>query len=184
MHFRECDVEGAWVVVPTPHTDERGQFMRAWCNEEFAKRSIEFCPVQANMAFSTQKGTLRGLHSQVAPSPEAKLIRCTRGSVFDLVADLRPASPTYLRWSGTTLSSSNGEMLYIPEGCAHGCLSLEDHTEIYYLTSAFYTPDCVRGVRFDDPALNIRWPISVSAVSEQDRSWPLIDAPSAGNAKA
>jgi dTDP-4-dehydrorhamnose 3,5-epimerase len=176
MKFQECDVEGAWVVAPSPHTDDRGRFMRAWCSEEFADHKVEFLPVQANMAKSNQKGTLRGLHAQVAPAAEAKLVRCTRGSVFDVVADLRPESPTYLRWYGTTLSSAEGQMLYLPAGCAHGCLSLEDDSEIYYLTSAFYTPDCVRGARFDDPTLNIQWPMTVSIVSEQDRSWPLIDA--------
>jgi dTDP-4-dehydrorhamnose 3,5-epimerase len=176
MKFQECDVDGAWVVDPSPHTDDRGRFMRAWCSDEFAAHRVEFLPVQGNMAKSNKKGTLRGLHAQVAPAAEAKLVRCTRGSVFDVVADLRPESPTYLRWYGITLSSADGQMLYLPSGCAHGCLSLEDDSEIYYLTSAFYTPDCVRGARFDDPTLNIQWPMTVSIVSEQDRSWPLIDA--------
>lgn len=174
MRFKKCDVNGAWVVEPTPQTDDRGRFMRSWCSQEFEDHSVDFRPVQGNMAFSVRKGTLRGLHYQAAPALEAKLVRCTRGSVFDLVVDLRPTSETYLRWFGTTLTAENGQMLYIPEGCAHGCLSLEDSSEIYYLTSAFYAPNCVRGARFDDPAFSIRWPAAVSFVSEQDRSWPLI----------
>lgn len=175
MQFQECDVSDAWLIEPTPHLDERGRFMRAWCSQEIADHFIDFHPVQGNMAYSIKQGTLRGLHYQIAPSPEAKLVRCTRGSVFDLVADLRPDSPTYLKWFGTELSAENGRMLFIPEGCAHGCLSLEDNTEIFYLTSAFYAPDYARGARFDDPALNIHWPVNVAVVSEQDRNWPFIE---------
>ena len=149
--------------------------MRAWCQHEFEQHAIKFQPVQANMAFSIEKGTLRGLHYQISPSPEAKLVRCTRGSVFDVVADLRPDSSTYLKWFGAELSAENGDMLFVPEGCAHGCLSLEDDTEILYLTSAFYAPECARGVRFDDPGLAIQWPVDVAIISEQDRNWPLVN---------
>jgi dTDP-4-dehydrorhamnose 3,5-epimerase len=175
MQFEPCNVNGAWAISPTPHSDERGRFMRSWCSREFADHGIDFKPLQANMGLSAVKGTLRGLHYQVAPALEAKLVRCTRGSVFDVVVDLRPASPSYLEWFGTTLSADNGKMLYIPEQCAHGCLSLEDDSEIYYLTSAVYAPDCARGARFDDPSLGIRWPIPISVTSEQDRSWALIE---------
>ena len=175
MLFQDCDVKDAWQIEPTPHADERGRFMRAWCTREFADHGITFHPLQANMAYSIKKGTLRGLHYQVAPALEAKLVRCTRGSVFDVVADLRPNSPTYLKWYGTELSADNARMLLIPEGCVHGCLSLENDSEILYLTSAFYAPDSARGVRFDDPALAIQWPIPATVVSEQDRNWPLID---------
>lgn len=149
--------------------------MRAWCSKEFKEHGIEFNPVQANVASSTRKGTIRGLHYQAEPALEAKLVRCTRGSIFDLVLDMRPESATYMRWYGATLSESNGRMLYVPEGCAHGCLSLEDDSAILYLTSAFYAPASVRGVRYDDPAVAIDWPAAVSHVSQQDRSWPLID---------
>lgn len=179
MQFQECQVNDAWIIDPAPHNDERGRFMRAWCNHEFAEHSINFQPLQGNMAFSIKRGTLRGLHYQVVPSPEAKLVRCTRGTVFDLVVDLRPESSTYLRWHGTELSADNGRMLFVPEGCAHGCLSLEDNSEIYYLTSAYYAPDCARGARFDDPALGIQWPVEITTVSEQDQSWPLIENSSA-----
>ena len=175
MKFKKCDVDGAWVIDPVPHMDDRGRFMRSWCVDEFEDRGIDFQPIQGNMVFSRHKGTVRGLHYQVAPALEAKLVRCTRGSVFDLVADVRPDSPTYLRWFGVTLTADNGKMLYVPEGCAHGCLSLEDESEIYYLASASYAPDCARGRPFDDPAFAINWPMTVTVVSDQDRSWPLIE---------
>jgi dTDP-4-dehydrorhamnose 3,5-epimerase len=174
MHFSKCEVADAWVIDPAPHVDARGRFMRSWCEREFADHAINFRPVQGNMAHSIKRGTIRGMHYQVAPALEAKLVRCTRGSVFDVVADLRPDSPTYLKWYGTELNVDNGRMLFVPEGCAHGCVSLEDASEIMYLTSAFYAPDCAHGVRFDDPALNIEWPIAVAVISEQDRNWPLI----------
>jgi len=174
MRFEKCNVDGAWVVDPEPHLDDRGRFMRAWCQHEFSQRSINFTPVQGNMAFSKYKGTIRGLHYQVAPELEAKLVRCTRGSVFDLVVDLRLDSRTYRQWHGTTLSAENGRMLFVPEGCAHGCLSFEDDTEIFYLASAHYSPEHARGARFDDPALAIDWPDTVITVSNQDRSWPLL----------
>jgi len=175
MKFSKCPVAGAWLIDPTPHTDDRGRFMRAWCRQEFAEAGVEFTPVQANMGLSKHKGTMRGLHYQVAPALEAKLVRCTRGAIFDVAVDMRPESPTYRRWYGETLSADNGRMLLVPEGCAHGALSLEDDTEIYYLTSATYAPKCVRGLRFDDPAIGIRWPIDVGVVSAQDRQWPLIE---------
>ena len=174
MQFEKCDVAGAWAIEPEPHIDDRGRFMRSWCTDEFSNHGIEFHPVQANMGFSRKKGTMRGLHYQAAPALEAKLVRCTRGSMFDVVADLREKSETYLRWYGTNLSPENGKMLYIPEGCAHGCLSLEDETEFYYLASARFAPDCARGRRFDDPLLAIDWPQEVVVASEQDRTWPLL----------
>ena len=176
MKFTECDVKGAWVIDPTPHEDARGRFMRAWCRSEFAERSIDFVPLQANMGFSARKGTIRGLHYQVSPALEAKLVRCTRGAIFDVVVDLRPASPTYRSWYGVMLSAENGRMLYVPEGCGHGCQSLEDETEIYYLASAMYSPKEARGRRYDDPALKIRWPLPVTSISDQDRSWPMLDS--------
>jgi dTDP-4-dehydrorhamnose 3,5-epimerase len=172
MRFEECDVLGARVIEPTPHQDHRGRFLRAWCQREFADHTIDFTPVQANMGFSTLKGTIRGLHYQLAPALEAKLVRCTRGEVFDVVVDLRPTSPTYRSWYGTFLSAENARMLYVPEGCAHGCQAMKDDTEIYYIASAFYSPSDARGVRYDDPELDIQWPLPVSAISEQDRSWP------------
>jgi dTDP-4-dehydrorhamnose 3,5-epimerase len=172
MHFSRCAVAGAVVVDPEPHLDERGRFMRAWCEKEFANAGVQFAPLQANMGRSERQGTLRGLHYQVAPALEAKLVRCTAGSIFDVVVDARRESPTYLRWHGEVLSAKNGRMLFVPEGCAHGCVSLDDDTEIYYLTSAIYAPEHVRGIRYDDPTIGIRWPVPITAVSPQDRSWP------------
>ena len=175
MFFSECAVAGARVVHPEPRLDERGRFMRAWCRDEFAAAGIEFAPLQANMGLSRRQGTMRGLHYQAVPALEAKLVRCTAGSIFDVVVDVRTGSPTYLRWHGEMLSADNGRMLYVPEGCAHGCVSLEDDTEIYYLTSAIYAPESVRGIRFDDPAIGIGWPIEITEVSPQDKKWPPIE---------
>jgi dTDP-4-dehydrorhamnose 3,5-epimerase len=177
MLFEACRVHGARLIVPSPHVDDRGRFMRAWCATEFREQGIDFKPEQANMAFSARAGTLRGLHYQVPPAVEAKVVRCTRGAIFDVVVDLRPESPTYLHWDGAELSAKNGRMLYVPERCAHGCLSMEDETEIYYLTSVAYAPECARGVRYDDPAVAVKWPRPVEIVSKQDREWPSIERP-------
>ena len=174
MRFRETPVAGTRVIEPSPHEDERGRFFRAWCSREFTENGIEFLPVQANMGLSLHKGTIRGMHVQVPPAPEAKLIRCTRGSMFDVVLDLRPNSASYGKWCGEELSAENGRMLYVPELCAHGYQTLEDDTEMYYLTSQFYTPAAATGVRFDDPAFGIEWPLPATVVSEQDRNWPLV----------
>ena len=174
MHFRQSTIEGAWIIDPTPHEDQRGRFMRAWCADEFARQGIDFTPLQANMGFSRRKGTIRGMHYQVAPALEAKLVRCTRGSLFDVVVDLRPDSPTYLRWQAELLTPENGRMLYVPRGCAHGCQATLDDTEFHYMASAVFAPGQATGVRYDDPALAIEWPLPVSLVSDQDRNWPLI----------
>ena len=149
--------------------------MRAWCKHEFANHGIDFTPMQANMGLSLQRGTIRGLHYQLAPALEAKLVRCTRGSIYDVVVDLRTGSPTRGLWYGLELSADNGRMFYVPEGCAHGCQSMRDNSEIHYMTSAFYAPKQARGIRYDDPAIGIRWPLPVSVISAQDRNWPLID---------
>jgi len=132
--------------------------------------------LQANRAFNVRKGTLRGMHFQTEPALEAKLIRCTRGMVFDVVLDLRPESPSYLCWYGAELSADNGRMLYIPERCGHGYQTLEDCTDMYYLTSQYYAPDAAGGVRYDDPAFGIEWPLEPTAISELDRNWPLLSA--------
>jgi dTDP-4-dehydrorhamnose 3,5-epimerase len=126
------------------------------------------------MGLSVRKGTVRGMHFQVEPSLEAKLVRCTRGAIFDVVLDLRPESPTYGKWYGEELTAENGRMLYVPAHCAHGYQALEEHAEIYYMASAFYAPSSVRGARFDDPAFGIQWPLAVTMVSDQDRNWPLV----------
>jgi len=175
MRFTETGLVGAWVIDPNPHADDRGRFLRAWCAREFAEHGLDFLPVQANMGLSVQKGTVRGMHFQEAPALEAKLVRCTRGAIFDVALDLRPESPSYGKWYGAELSAENGRMLYVPEHCAHGYQTLGDNSEMYYMTSAFYTPSAVRGVRFDDPAFGIQWPLVAAVVSEQDRNWPLVE---------
>jgi dTDP-4-dehydrorhamnose 3,5-epimerase len=173
MRFTQTEIAGAWVINPTPHEDDRGRFFRAWCAREFVEHGINFAPVQANMGFSIRKGTVRGMHFQVAPALEAKLVRCTRGAMFDVVLDVRPDSETYGKWYGVELTADNARMLYLPEDCAHGYQTLEDRTEMHYMASHFYTPNAARGVRFDDPAFQIQWPFAVSVISEQDRNWPL-----------
>jgi dTDP-4-dehydrorhamnose 3,5-epimerase len=175
MRFSDTPIAGAKVIDPSPHQDARGRFMRAWCAKEFADNGLQFVPVQANMGLSVQKGTVRGMHFQNAGAPEAKLVRCTRGAIFDVVLDLRTDSKTYGQWYGTELSAANGRMLFVPELCAHGYQTLEEDTEMHYMTSAFYTPAAVRGARFDDPAFAIQWPLDASVVSDQDRNWPLMN---------
>lgn len=175
LRFTSTEVEGSLLVDPILRRDSRGNFSRTWCMREFAEQGVDFVPVQGNMGFSLRKGTLRGMHFQVEPSLEAKLIRCTRGRVFDVVVDLRPESSSYCKWYGAELTADNGRMLYIPERCAHGYQTLEDDTDLYYLTSQYYTPNAATGVRFDDPAFDIKWPLEVTAISEQDRNWPLMN---------
>jgi dTDP-4-dehydrorhamnose 3,5-epimerase len=175
MRFTQASIPGVWTIDPDFHEDERGRFFRAWCAREFTEHAIPFTPVQANMGFSARKGTLRGMHFQVAPAREAKLVRCTRGAMFDVALDLRPDSPTYGQWFGAELSSDNGRSLYLPENCAHGYQTLEDSTEMHYMSSGFYTPNAATGVRFDDPAFGIEWPETITVLSEQDRNWPLVE---------
>lgn len=174
MRFSKTDIVGAWVVDPNPIEDDRGRFMRAWCAREFTEHGLSFLPLQANMGFSIHRGTVRGMHFQEAPALEAKLVRCTRGAIFDVALDLRKESPSYGKWYGVELSAENGRMLYVPENCAHGYQTLEENSEMYYLTSAFYSPNSARGVRFDDPAFGIQWPLVATVVSEQDHKWPLV----------
>jgi dTDP-4-dehydrorhamnose 3,5-epimerase len=175
MRFMETGILDARVMDPSPHQDERGRFLRAWCAREFAEHGLDFVPVQANLGFSKTAGIVRGMHFQVAPATEAKLVRCTRGAIFDVVVDLRPQSPSYGEWYGVEITAENGRMLYVPANCAHGYQTLEDCTDIYYMTSAFYAPSAVRGVRFDDPAFGIQWPLVPTLVSDQDRNWPLVE---------
>ncbi len=175
MHFSETEIIGVWIIDPDPREDERGRFMRAWCSREFAEHGLDFKPLQANMGLSIHRGTLRGMHFQEAPALEAKLVRCTRGAMFDVALDLRPESSSYGKWYGVELSAENGRMLYVPELCAHGYQTLEADTEMHYMTSAFYAPNSARGVRFDDPAFGIKWPLPITSASEQDLTWPLMN---------
>jgi dTDP-4-dehydrorhamnose 3,5-epimerase len=175
MRFTETPIAGAWTIEPTPHADDRGHFFRAWCAEEFASHGIDFVPVQANMALSHRAGTLRGLHYQVPPHPEAKLIRCIRGAIFDVLVDLRPGSTTFGQWFGAKLTAGTAGMVYVPPMCAHGYQALEDESEITYMASAPFAPTAVRGLRFDDPKVGIRWPMTPTVISDQDRRWPFLN---------
>lgn len=174
MQFRETKLHGAYVVEMQPFTDERGQFARAWCSDEFARRGLVAEFVQANVSVNPRVGTLRGLHWQEPPHAEVKLIRCVRGAIWDVIVDMRPRSPTWGEWFGIELSTDSFKMLYVPEGFAHGFQVLEDETEVNYLVSAPYTPHAARGIRYDDPAIGVRWPLPVTSISKADASWPLL----------
>jgi len=173
LRFTPTPVAGAFLIDPVLRQDDRGHFSRAWCLREFAQQGIEFMPVQANIGFSIRTGTLRGLHFQVKPALEAKLVRCTRGALFDVIADLRPHSPSYCQWYGVELQADRYQMLFVPEGCAHGYQTLADNTDLFYMTSQYFTPSAARGIRFDDPVFGIKWPLIPTIISEQDRNWPL-----------
>jgi dTDP-4-dehydrorhamnose 3,5-epimerase len=172
MKFIPAGVAGAFIVEPEPHVDDRGAFSRIYCAREFAEHGLEPAVVQASTATTRRRGTVRGMHYQVAPALETKYVRCTRGAIFDQIVDLRPDSPTYLQSAGVELSADNGRGLFVPAMCAHGYQSLTDDNEVSYLMSQFYAPDLQRGVRFDDPAFGLRWPLPVTVVSAKDRSWP------------
>lgn len=172
MRFIETSIPGAFELQIEPHTDERGFFARTWCRDEFEKHGLNPKLVQCSLSFSACKRTLRGMHYQERPHAEAKLVRCTRGSIFDVVVDLRRDSKTFKRWAGATLTADNHAMLYVPEGCAHGFLTLEDSTEVAYQMSEFYNSESARGVRYDDAAFQIAWPHKVEVISERDRTYP------------
>jgi dTDP-4-dehydrorhamnose 3,5-epimerase len=173
MKFSETGLDGAFVIEIEPRLDERGFFSRAWCRREFEAAGIRINFVQANIAFSKNKGTLRGMHFQRAPHAECKLWRCVRGAIFDVMIDLRLNSPTFKKWFGIELTSDNHKMTLIPEGFAHGYLTTADNTEVFYLVSAFYTPEAEGGVRWDDPAFGVRWPMTGNLIiSEKDKNWP------------
>jgi len=172
MVFQETEIVGVFTVSLDLLRDERGFFARTWCEREFSDHGLNPKLVQCSISFNKRKGTLRGVHFQAEPHCEAKLVRCTRGSIFDVALDLRPQSPTYLRWMGVDLTEENHRALYIPEGCAHGFLSLEDDAEVFYQMSESYHPESARGVRWNDPVFGIRWPGSVEVISERDRTYP------------
>jgi dTDP-4-dehydrorhamnose 3,5-epimerase len=172
MEFTETPLKGAYLVRVKRIEDDRGYFGRGWCRDEFASHGLNGDMVQLNVGFSHKKGTLRGLHYQQAPHGEAKFVRCTRGAIFDVIVDLRVDSPTRGRWFGVELNASDGTMLYAPEGFAHGYQTLADDTDMYYLTSAPYAAKSATGVRYDDPAFGIEWPVPVTVISEPDRRWP------------
>jgi dTDP-4-dehydrorhamnose 3,5-epimerase len=172
MRFTETKVNGAFLIDLERRDDHRGFFARSWCASEYQNRGLNPLVAQINICFTAKKAGLRGLHYQLSPHDEAKTVRCTQGAIFDVVVDLRPVSPTYKKWDGYELTPAKHNLLYVPEGCAHGCLSLTEATEIEYLASTFYAPESARGIRFDDPAFGISWPLPIESISEADRSWP------------
>jgi dTDP-4-dehydrorhamnose 3,5-epimerase len=181
MTFRELELPGAFLIELDRIEDERGFFARTFCRDEFAEHGLATEIVQANTAFNRRKGTLRGMHFQAAPHEEAKLVRCTRGAVYDVIVDLRRDSPTFTRWVSVELTVENDTMLYVPEGFAHGYQTLEDETETSYLMSQRYEPSAGRGVRWDDPAFGIEWPDEGDrTLNERDRTWPDFSPDAAG----
>jgi len=175
MIFTETKLPGAFIIDLQPIADSRGFFARSWSAEEFAERGLNTRILQANVSFNKTKGTLRGMHRQAQPFAEVKLVRCTRGAIYDVAIDLRPDSPTYMQWTSVELSADNRRMFYIPEDFAHGFQTLEDDTEINYQVSQVYTPTAERGIRFDDSAFDIAWPLPVTVMSDKDRAWPDFD---------
>ena len=172
MQLVATPIDGAYVIELDRLADDRGFFARLWCNAKFTSHGLKADIVQSNVGVSRKAGTLRGLHFQRDPHAEVKVVRCPRGAVYDVIVDLRPDSSSYLRWFGVELSADNGQAIYVPEGCAQGYLTLSDHTEIYYHTSASYHPESASGVRYDDPTFGIEWPRAIGVVSAQDRNWP------------
>ena len=172
MIFEETRLRGAFIIDIEKHQDDRGFFARSWCRNEFEAHGIDAAVVQTNISYNERLGTLRGMHYQVAPAAEGKLVRCVRGSIYDVIVDLRPDSPTYLEWIGVELSARSYRMLYIPERFAHGFITLEDDTEVHYQMTAFYAPGCARGARYNDPAFGIHWPVEVRVLAEKDATWP------------
>jgi dTDP-4-dehydrorhamnose 3,5-epimerase len=174
MIFRETELPGVWVIDPEPSADERGFFARTWCAREFEARGLTAELAQCSLSWNRARGTVRGLHFQAAPHEEAKLVRCTRGTIHDVALDLRPGSPTRHRWTAVELSADNRRMLFVPEGVAHGFQTLVDDTEVFYQISRFHQPDAQRGVRWHDPALGITWPVRDAIVSARDAALPLL----------
>ena len=175
MIFKETTLPGAYVIEPEKIGDDRGYFARVWCKKELQQHGLKADLAQSNVGFSHRKGTLRGLHFQKAPHAEVKIVRCTRGAIFDVIVDLRPDSRTYKLWFGVELNDENSRMIYVPEGFAQGYMTLTDNTEMNYHTSDFYSAADASGIRYDDTAIGIRWPLIPTVISQQDRNWPLIE---------
>ena len=177
MIFKETDLNGVFIVDPEPIGDERGFFACIWMDTEFEQHALYATLRQSNIAFNARRGTIRGMHFQKEPHEEIKLTRCTRGAIYDVVIDLRPGSPTRYRWVASELTSENRRMLYVPKGVAHGYQTLTDDAEVFYQVSEYYHPESAGGVRWNDPAFNIRWPLPVSVINERDASYPLLNLP-------
>lgn len=172
MIFTETVLKGAWIIDPQRIDDERGFFARSFCREEFAAHGLKTAVAQCNISFNKNRGTVRGMHFQLPPKAEAKLVRCTRGAIYDVIIDLRTDSATFCQWTAVELTGDNHRSLYIPEGFAHGFQTLEDDSEVFYQMYEYYAPECATGVRWDDPAFGIAWPLSSPVISARDRSYP------------
>jgi dTDP-4-dehydrorhamnose 3,5-epimerase len=172
MIFTETELSGAFLIEPERRQDDRGFFARTWCQQEFEAHGLGTQWVQCNLSFNKQKGVLRGMHYQIAPYAETKLIRCTMGAIYDVIIDLRPESPTFRQWLAVELTADDRRMLFIPAGFAHGFQTLADETEVFYQMSQFYAPEYARGVRWDDPAFKVSWPAEQRIISERDRGFP------------
>ncbi len=172
MVFSETKLKGAFIIEPERLEDERGFFARTWCTREFEVYGLNQKLVQCNISFNKKKATMRGMHYQVEPYKEAKLVRCTGGAIYDVIVDLRPDSHTFKQWISVELTDENRKMIYVPEVFAHGFLTLEDNTEVVYQMSEFYSSECARGFRWDDPAFNLEWPVDVKVIAEKDSHYP------------
>ena len=176
MRFVPTGLEGAWLIESEAATDERGVFARTFCEREFAAHGIVFRVVQCSTSYNKRRGTLRGMHYQAGEAAEDKLVRCTAGAIHDVIVDLRPGSATRLKWYASELSAENRRQLFAPKGFAHGFMTLSDGAEVYYQMAQFYEPAAARGVRWNDPALAIRWPAIEPILSERDRGYPALAA--------
>lgn len=173
MIFSETKLQGAFVIDIAPVEDSRGFFARTWCQEEMARMGLQSSLMQCNVSFNHKRGTLRGLHYQAAPYEECKIVRCTQGAIYDVIVDLRPDSPTFMQWIGHELTAANRRMLYVPEGCAHGFQTLVDETEVFYQMSQVHHPESARGVRWNDSAFAVQWPIAQPIMNQRDATYPL-----------
>ena len=180
MLFTQTKLKGAFIIDLEPRQDRRGFFARTFCAKEFEAHGLKPAVAQCNLSFNHKKGTLRGMHYQIPPAAETKLIRCTQGAIYDVIVDMRPESPTYLQHIGVELTAENRRALYVPEMFAHGYQALSDGAEVIYQVGEFYTPGYERGMRYNDPALKIDWPLPVSEISQKDAAWPLLEMISLG----
>ena len=175
MRFEATALEGAWLIDLEPKEDERGFFARTWCRQELAVRGLDVVIAQESLSVNRRLGTLRGLHFQRSPHEETKIVRCTRGAIYDVIVDLRPGSASYGLWQGFDLTAENRRALYVPKGFAHGFQTLTDDAEVAYQISTPYAPAAADGYRYDDPAFGIAWPLAVTAISERDLAWPALE---------
>lgn len=172
MLFKEAKLKGVYFIELEKLQDHRGYFGRLWCKKELGEHDLNANIVQSNTSYNKKKGTLRGLHYQKTPYEETKYVRCTKGAIYDVIVDLRPDSPTFKQWLGVELNEENMKMLYVPEGFAHGYLALEDNTEVTYFVTEYYNKDAEAGVRYNDKAFDIKWPIAITEISEKDKNRP------------